>query len=452
MPEQLETSTIRLNDARRSRKDALYLLTLGAAVFLLFGFALQFSASDSREDFRAVVYGSRCLLHKCDPYNEDQLFKFYERDLGTPAALHFRGHSLTQYVNLPATLLITAPFAMLPFEISSLLWSLVTATSFILGSFLIWEMSSSYAPVLSAALIAMSLVSGAIVLGNGNPAGLVVAFCLIAVWCLLKDRFILAGMLCFSISLALKPHDAGLVWLYFFIAGGKLRVRALQTFAITALLSLAAVLWVSISVPNWLPELRTNMATMAAHGGNNDPGPAGPTSRDRAIETIVNLQSAAALIQDQPNFYNTLTFLVCGLLSLSWCACTFLSPRTPEFAWLAFATIVPLTMLVTYHRAYDTRLLVLAVPACAMLFAEGGKVGKAAIVVTTLALFFTGELSIALISPLLSQIPMPTAGRPALGNLLLTRPAPLALLLMTGFYLWVLIRRSRRQPFQPSRA
>jgi len=32
-------------------------------------------------------------------------------------------------------------------------------------------------------------------------------------------------------------------------------------------------------------------------------------------------------------------------------------------------------MLVTYHRPFDAKLLLLAVPACAMLWAEGGRIG-----------------------------------------------------------------------------
>ncbi len=143
---------------------------------------------------------------------------------------------------------------MLPFGISSLIWSIITAASFILAAFLMWDLSSDYAPVVSSALIAISIVSGAIVLGERNPAGIVVAFCLIAVWCFVRNRFVLAGVVCLAVSLALKPHDAGLVWLFFVLAGSGLRKRALQALVITVVLSIAAVCWVSRTVPNWLPS------------------------------------------------------------------------------------------------------------------------------------------------------------------------------------------------------
>lgn len=448
MPRQLETSEIPVNDVSNSKRDGLYLLILGAAVFVLFGFALQFSASDSREDFRAVVYGSRCLLHQCDPYQPEQLFRFYVQELGVQAASHFRSHTLTLYVNLPTTLLLTAPLAFLPFGISSLIWSVITAASCILASFLIWDLSSGYAPSLSAALIAISLMSAAIVLGNGNPAGIVTAFALVAVWCFLKGRFIAAGVLLLSVSLLLKPHDAGLVWLYFLLAGGKLRKHALQTLLVTALLSVVAVFWVSKAAPSWLTELRSNMTTMAARGGNNDPGPSGPTSRDRAIEMIVSLQSALSVIQDDPRFYNPITFITCGLLFVPWCLRVLRSPPSTTLTWLALAAIVPLTMLVTYHRAYDTRMLMLVVPACAMLAAEKRLIGKAATLVTILGFTFTSELPYALMKPLLAKIHIPAKGTGSLAVTLLTQPAPIVLLLMAGFFMYVFLRHSPQKPNQ----
>jgi hypothetical protein len=422
-----------------ARRDGLYLLALGAAIFLLLGAFLQHSASDSREDFKAVVYGARCLLHNCDPYNEPDLFRYYQHEFGEPTASHLRAHTLTLYVNLPATILFVAPFALLPFGVASALWSLLTAGSLILAAFLAWDLASPYAPALSGALIALSLSSAAIVLGNLNPAGIVVAFCVIAVWCFLKQRFVLAGILCLAISLALKPHDAGLVWLYLVLASGNapgsLRKRALQTIAVTTLLTLTALLWVSVKAPHWPSEFRSNMALMSSPGGNNDPALTGPTSRDRATETIVSLQSAISVFSEQPRIYNDITYLVCGILLLLWLVATLGSGHSPTLTWLALAAVVPLTMLVTYHRAYDTRLLMLSVPACSMLFAEGKRTGWLALLFTTLAIFCTGELPYALFKLVTPNLPL---AKPAsLTTLLMNRPGSLALLSMGAFYLHI---------------
>jgi hypothetical protein len=432
-----------------TKKDGLYLLGLGAAIFLLFGIALQFAAGDSHEDFKAVVYGARCLLHHCDPYNENELFRYYQTQFPEPLVSHLRSHTLTLYVNLPATILFVSPFAMLPFAAASAVWSILTAASLILAAFLAWDLASGNAPTLAGALIALSLISGAVVLGNGNPAGVVVALCIISVWCFIRQRFILAGVLCLAVSLALKPHDAGLVWLYLLLAGGTLRKRALQSLAVTALFSLVAVLWIYQVSPHWIPELRTNMAIMSGPGGNNDPAPNGPTSSKHSAEMIVDLQSAISIFRDDPPFYNTVASLVCGTLLLLWILATLRARSSPAHTGLALAAITPLTMLITYHRAYDTRLLMLAVPACAMLYAGKGIAGRIALIITTLALIFTGEVPSALLRPITANLPPISAGPLAkCETLFLARPAPLVLLLMAAFYLWIYARHTHRPSTQ----
>jgi len=434
-----------------SKKDGLYLLAIGAAVFLLFGIALQFAAGDSREDFKAVVYGARCLLHHCDPYNETELFRYYQTQFPEPLVSHLRSHTLTLYVNLPATILFVSPFAMLPFAAASALWSILTAASLVLAAFLAWDLASAYAPTLGGVLIALSLLSAAVVLGNGNPAGIVVAFAIIAVWCFIRQQFLFAGVLCLAISLALKPHDAGLVWLYLLLAGGTLRKRALQSLAVTVLFSLVAVLWVYQVSPHWIPELRTNMAIMSGPGGNNDPGPDGPTSRKHSAEMIVDLQSAVSLFRDDPPFYNAVAWLICGTLLLLWILATLRSRFSPADTALALAAITPLTMLITYHRAYDTRLLMLAVPACAMLYAGKGIAGRIAPAITTLALIFTGEVPSAFLKPITANLPPISAGPLAtIETLFLARPAPLVLLGMAVFYLCIYARRTLRPSTEQS--
>lgn len=444
----------------RSRKDGLYMLILGAAVFLLLGASFQYSAPDSREDFKAVVYGARCLLHHGDPYSESDLYQYYLHEVGEPTASHLRSHTLTLYINLPATVLFVSPFALLPFTIAAALWSVLTAASLILAAFLAWDLASFYAPVLSGALIALSLSSAAIVLGNLNPAGIVVAFCIISVWCFLKQRFVLAGILCLAISLSLKPHDAGLVWLCLLLTPGTLRKRALQALALTILFSLVAVACVSRVSPHWLPEFRHNFATTAGPGFNNDPGLTGATSHDRATEMIVNMQSAVSVFLGEPRIYNAVTFTFCGALLLVWLFATLRSPRSPSRTFVALAVIAPLTMLATYHRAYDTRLLMLAVPACAMLYAERRLTGKLALLVTALAILCTGELPYAILKLLTPNLSVAlTTSAPLnqkLATLFLARPGPLALLLMSLFYLGIYLRpalvadNSSSPPIAPS--
>src|ERR1035441_24793 len=97
-----------------------------------------------------------------------------------------------------------------------------------------WDLGAKHAPILSACLIGFLLANSESVFVTGNTAGMVVGLCLVGAWCFLENRFLAAGVLCMAISLAIKPHDAGLVWLFFFVAGGVYRKRALETLILTA--------------------------------------------------------------------------------------------------------------------------------------------------------------------------------------------------------------------------
>ncbi len=194
-------------------------------------------------------------------------------------------------------------------------------------------------------------------LALGNTAGLVVGLCVIAVWCFLRERFVLAGILCLAVSLAMKPHDAGLIWLYFLLAGGVQRKRALQTLAVTALLAVPAILWISHVAPHWPPELHANLATITARGGLDDPGPS--SGGAFGVNMIVCLQAISAASATIPaSTIRSPTSSVAALLAHRGAIKTLRSRLLASaLAWFALAAVVPLAMLPFYHRCYDARLL-----------------------------------------------------------------------------------------------
>jgi hypothetical protein len=367
-------------------------------------------------DFQAIYSATQCLLQHHNPYVENL------------------------YVNLPTTFIFIAPFAMLPLGVAQALWMILLTGVFILAAFLMWKIGASYAPGVSLFLICILLANSEVLFATGNSAGIVVGLCVVAVWCFLQERFVWAGILCLAASLAFKPHDAGLVWLYFLLAGGVYRKRALQTLMLTVVLSLSALLWVWQVAPYWMPEWQSNLSAISAHGGLNDPGPASVTGRTAGM--VIDLQAAVSVIRDDPRIYNPASYLVCGALLLAWSVRTLRSRFSRRRAWLALAAIVPLTMLVTYHRPYDAKLLMLAVPACAMLWAEGGAIAWTALMVTTAGLALTADIPLAILVIFTRDLSINTASLS--GQMLkavLTRPTPLILLLMGAFYLWLYLRR-----------
>jgi hypothetical protein len=100
-------------------------------------------------------------------------------------------------------------------------------------------------------------------------------------------------------------------------------------------------------------------------------------------------------------------------------------------------------MLVTYHRPYDAKLLLLTVPACAMLWAKGGAIGRIALVVTTAGIVLTADIPLAILVILTKNLPISTVGLSRqIMTVVLMRPATLILLVMGIFYLWVYLRRA----------
>ena len=394
-------------------------------------------------DFRAVYYGTRCLLQHHNPYNVSQLERVVRDEDGERPSETVQQHqAVVLYVNLPTTFLFVAPFAVLPFGIAKVLWLTLLAGSLVLAALLIWNLSENFSPTVSVLLICIVLANSEAIFLGGNTAGIAVSLCLVAVWCFLQERFVLAGILCMALSLAIKPHDSGFVWLYFLLAGGVYRKRALQSLTVTFVMGLSALLWVSLVAPHWIQDWRTNMSAISAHGGINDPGPASIVGFHH-LDPVIDMQSVISVFRDDPRVYNSISYLVCGALVFLWVIATLKFRFSRDKAWLALAAIVPLTMLITYHRPWDAKLLLLTVPACAMLWAEGGLIGWIAVLVNTAGIAITGDIPLALLGGLTENSRISTASLSGqMMTVLTARPIPLILLFMGVFYLWVYIRHT----------
>ena len=425
----------------RIRWVALTWIMSSCVLSAFWGFSLMRTSPILMVDFKAYYYGARCLLQHHDPYDVSELEEVYRTDGGKhPLETIKARQAVTININLPTTLIFVAPFAMLPWGAAHLLWTILTAGSLIIAAFLVWDLGANYAPAISGVLICFVLANTEVFFAVGNTAGIVVSLCLVAVWCFLKDRFVWAGVLCLAIGLAMKPNDAGLVWLYFLLAGGIYRKRALQTLLVTAVLGLAAIVWVTPVAPHWMQERDSNFVVTSAPGGGNDPGPTADNGRGTRL--IIDLQSALAIFRDDPRIYNSVSYLVCGALLLVWAVRTLRSRFSQQGAWFALAAVVPLTMLVSYHRVYDAKLLLLAVPACAMLWADGGPNRWIALIMTSAGIFFTADMPLTILRIFTDNLHISTAGLSGqILTVVLMRPTQLALLVMGIFYLWIYLRR-----------
>lgn len=429
---------------KRTRRTALFWMLLCCGISVLWALLLDRASRDGMGDFKGTFYAARCLLQHSDPYKYGEPLRTYladQNDQTVPSQV--LRELLSRHIYLPTTLVLLAPLAMLSWGPAHLLWITLSAGSLLVAALLMWNLGAKYSPLISGVLICFLLANCEAVLATGNPAGLVVGLGVVAVWCFLEERFVWAGVVCLAVSLAIKPHDAGLVWLYFLLAGGVYRKRALQTLAVTAVLGLVAILWVTPIAPHWIQELHSNIMWDQSPAGHSNPGPSS-AERGSGPSMVISLQSAIYVFRDDPRIYNPATYLVCGALLATGLVRTLRTRFSRQRAWFALAAIVPITIVVTYHRPYDAKLLTLAIPACAMLWAEGRPGRWLALLVTTAGIVFTADIPLTILTILASAFHISTPGLSAqMLTVVLTRPTPLILLAMGIFYLWVYMRRTR---------
>jgi hypothetical protein len=430
--------TIRMNAAgstlEKARTDGFQLLLFGCAIFLVVGTAWAALTSHPTVDFRPAYWSARTVLHHGDPYNPEDVLRVYHSGrgdtIGDPAGDLF-AISHSQYP--PSELTFTVFFALFPFYVAQSLWIIAVAAGVILAAFLMWKEGSSHAPLATGCLLFLFLINSPSLMAFGNPGCIAVCLCVIAVWCFLGERFIPASILCFAASLSIKPHDVGFVWLYFLLAGGKLRKHALIALAVTVAINLPAVLWITHISPHWMNEMFANVQAFSRPGGLNDPGPG--TSGGRGIQMITDLQAIFSLYRNNSAFYNLASYVVCAPFLAAWAIAATRKRVTQTRAWCNVAAIAALSMLPIYHRQYDAKLILLAIPACAILLAERGRVRQLALVVTTIAIVLNGDFTWLILLHLLVKIPFG-----AIVPYLIVAPVPLSLLALGSFYLWAEMR------------
>src|SRR5580704_2620853 len=422
--------------SEKDRRDGLYLLLLGSLLFIFAGVAIEHFNDAGMVDFKEYYLGSRCLLEHHDPFKQADLAAMYEGEAGNSVPQVCPGcwHRSTDHMtpNFPTTFLLVTPLAVLPWGIAKTIWITLTAGCYILAIFLMMNVGAEFAPRFCAGLIYLFLINSELLLASGNAAGIVIGLSIIAAWTILRNRFALAGALCLALALVVKPQDAGLIWLYLLLAGGAVRKRALQTVAMAGALTGAAALWTWHIAPQWWQELLSNESALIAPGGINDPGPA--STGNSGVDLIISLQTIVSRLKDNPHFYNAVVFLICGALLFMWMRKTLRSPFTQELAWFALAAVVPLSMLFLYHRRYDARLLLLAVPACAMLWRQGGAIAAWMLALNLAVIVATGDFFwIVLLSITHYQ---------GISVAFSIFSAPASLLALSTFSVWVYWRRA----------
>lgn len=420
----------------RRQIDGLCLVFLGATIpLMLMGYLFAADSSAAIQDFISDYYSARCLMQGCDPYQETQVLQTYRAEGGVRSLAGAREREIvTRNVYPPSTLAIFVPLALLPWGPAHILWMVISTLSLIVASGLVWSLGARDAPILSGLFVGFLLANSEVLVVLSNPSELVISLCIVGVWCFVQRRFLPLGVFCFAVSLALKPQITGLIWFYFLLAGGVYRKQALRASIASAALILPIVIWVTIQCPSWPHELGSNLAAFAAHGELNDPGPSSMTASN-----LIDLQVIFSRLRDDPAFYNLASYVLYAPFLLAWGVLSLRGDASRQKTLLALAAIAPLSLLPLHHHLYDSKLLLLTVPALAYLWSQGGLMARSALAFNLGAFLLTGDLTITLFRRLITaSIGALGSSAQSLSSLAQVAPTPLMLLLTASFYLAVL--------------
>ncbi len=418
----------------------------GKHLLSLFGLVLVNRDPVPLSDFRTAYFSGVCLLEPgCHPFQEADVERLYwQRQVDHPPVPQPDRTVITRNIYLPTAFAFTVPMALVPFKIDLALWAFFIAAGSIVAALLMWRVSAGYAPLLSAALLSYCLANSGSIFHFGNAAGIVVPLCIIAAWCFVEGRYIPVAVVCLIIGLAFKPHDTGLVWLCFLLAGGRYRRHAFITGGLFALLALPTVAWVTHISPQWLHELSSNLGVGSGPGGMNYPGAVHATCM------LTNLQTITSVIWFSARTYNLAAILIWVPFVLVWGFLVWKSNPTRESVWFALAAAAAFSLLPTYHRQYDAKLIMLAVPACAILWSRRGRAAWVGLLITGITFFLNADLPWIVAFTALDRIPiLRDPANHQLVTALFDFPVPLSLLALGTFNLWAFARFSRTAPAEP---
>ena len=178
-----------------------------AALVLTGVFFFQFRAVVSPGDFLLYWAAGKLFLQQANPYDAEAL-------LSITNTIQIQPYPFVNW-NPPWTLILTAPFALLPFKLAQTLWYAILVGALLWMANWFWRFragSSAYREIAWLSIILFLPVLHALYLGQINllvPIGLLLFYRAVE-----KKRCVLAGLA--VLLVAAKPH---LVFLFFLFLG-----------------------------------------------------------------------------------------------------------------------------------------------------------------------------------------------------------------------------------------
>jgi hypothetical protein len=327
-------------------KPNLQAWTIGVAalIFLVLG---GLKASVAKNDFIPVYDGASCLIHGCSPYSAGVL------------------------LYPPSTILALAPIALFRYPVAWFIWYLLNGALFVTAVVVVLSLCPQKYKWPATALGAITLAGSTILLREAQPATFAISLLVIGVCLFLRGRALLFAAVLLMLSLAVKPQIGGLIVLYLFIRGVHRRHAALaMAGALAFLLCGSAILRMQPQSANWVSELRANLSSAVAPGATDDPRPA----NELAIAAI-NLQTITSVFFKDEKAYNDAAYAIFAVFFAAWAAAALRMNPNLDNHLLSLGALSVLTLMPVYHRGYDSRLLILAIPAALIVFEKRRTLG-----------------------------------------------------------------------------
>ncbi len=425
-------------------KANLHLVVLGfsAIIFFVVGGLRAFRFS---HDLVPVYTGAGCLLEGCNPYDTAQLEQQLFQRGGAVSDLPSWEIDVPVYP--PSTFLVLTPLTVFHYSLARFLWFLLNGCLLVISAVLVLSICPQSQRWLATILLSLILATSGILLVVGQPGTLAIALVIIASCLFLRGRSLGLGAFLLMLSLAIKPQIGGLLALYFLTQKPYRRYAAVALAgALTLLVCSGLSLRLHPQSANWISTLRANLGATTGPGGSADP-------RQANQEAIgdTNLQTLTSIFFVEARTFNSIAYAIFLGLLTAWIIAVPWSNASLETHFLSLAALSILSLMPMYHRFYDTRLLLLTVPAVAVIFQKRRILGGFIAVLTVLAvisvqyrvqllLIQNGSWQRLLHHPLLF--------------ILLLRQQNLELLLLFGLYLAAIlgVRRSVWLPYEIKRA
>jgi hypothetical protein len=422
-------------------KAKLHLVVLGASaiIFFVVGGLRAFRFS---HDLVPVYTGAGCLLKGCNPYDTAQLEQQLFQRGGVAGDLPSWEIDVPVYP--PSTFLVLTPLALFRYSLARFLWFLLNGCLLVISAVLVLTICPQSQRWLATILLSLILATSGILLVLGQPAALAISLVIIASYLFLRARSLALGAFLLMLSLAVKPQIGGLLAIYFLAQKPYRRYAAIALAgALTLLVCAGLSLRLHPQSANWTSTLRANLGATLGPGGSADPRQA---NQEAVGDT--NLQTLTSIFFVEAGTFNLIAYAIFLGLLIAWIIVVPQSNGSLEVHFLALAALSILSLMPVYHRFYDTRLLLLTVPAVAVIFQKRRILGGLIAVLTVLAVISVQyRVQVFLIQ---------SGGWQRLLHhrllfILLLRQQNLELLTLFGLYLAAILgmRRSRVPPIVP---